>query len=438
MRSALKHGVDSDWCRKYFASSARRSRVAGASCSASQRLRSGERLTSPSAERSLGSGGAAAGFIAGACRVTSRASPCLRRKRVPEALYTAAALLGVVAAVDWIADRVHVPRADPAGRRRHRAGVDARPAGHRARCGTRPARAAAAAHLFRGLHDELAGVSREPAADPAARHRLRDRDDGRRRGRWPLADRAAARRGLHARRDRLAARRRRPACRGRAPRHSASDHRGARRRRPRQRRDGADPLQRRARRGADRALSRRSAPFAISRSCSSARRRGDAGRIRAAAPATLRARAAHRGDAVDDDAVRRVLAAARAGRIGRARDGRRRPLHRLGRRRADPLEHAPAGAVLLGHRQHDHHRHDLPADGPAGAHRRGRSRRDDAAAARAARRRHQCRRDRRALPVGVPGDLPARAGCSRRRRRPIRRHHGVSRSSSRSPACAAS
>src|SRR5262245_60159346 len=49
--SALKHGVDSDVCKKCFASSASSARVAEPSCSDSQRRRRGERFTSPS-ERS--------------------------------------------------------------------------------------------------------------------------------------------------------------------------------------------------------------------------------------------------------------------------------------------------------------------------------------------------------------------------------------------------
>src|SRR5512134_3374895 len=51
--SALKHGVESDWCRKCFASSASSERVRGPRFSASQRFLRGVRLTSPSAASSL-------------------------------------------------------------------------------------------------------------------------------------------------------------------------------------------------------------------------------------------------------------------------------------------------------------------------------------------------------------------------------------------------
>ena len=112
---------------------------------------------------------------------------------------------------------------------------------------------AAAAHLLRGVLDELAGVPRQPApilllaigcvvATTLAVARRRT-----------LAARAAAR----ASRSCSARSCRRPTCVAplavaRAARHAAAHHGGARRRRPRQRRDGADPVQPRARRGADR------------------------------------------------------------------------------------------------------------------------------------------------------------------------------------------
>ena len=100
---------------------------------------------------------------------------------------------------------------DPAGDRRRRAGADPRPAAHRAGAGTRAPGAAAAAHLFGRRLDELARVPLQPAADRAARGRLRRVHHLRGRSGRALAHRPAVGGRLPARRDRGAARRGRAA-----------------------------------------------------------------------------------------------------------------------------------------------------------------------------------------------------------------------------------
>src|SRR5260370_18494609 len=70
--SALRHGVDSDWCRKCSLSASSRARVAAPTFSASQARRSGERLTSPSDAKSLtcvreSRDGGKSSFIAAVC-----------------------------------------------------------------------------------------------------------------------------------------------------------------------------------------------------------------------------------------------------------------------------------------------------------------------------------------------------------------------------------
>ena len=110
---------------------------------------------------------------------------------------------------------------DPAGHRRHRARAGPRPAAHRARARTGAARHPAAADLFGGRRHELARVPLQPAADLAARLRLRRLHDLRGGGGGALCARPAVGGRLPARRDRGAARRGRTARDRAAARHAA-------------------------------------------------------------------------------------------------------------------------------------------------------------------------------------------------------------------------
>ena len=188
----------------------------------------------------------------------------------------------------------------------------------------------------------------QPAADRAARLRLRGVHHLRGGGGGALC--AGVRLGgrLPARRHHLADRRggaarHRPPARHPAPPRGGAGGRGARQRRDRA---GAVPLRRG--RGEHRHVLARAGVHDLRRHRHRRDRLRHRGRLAQPALKAVGARSARRDHAVADDALPRLLGAGASRRLRRAGDGRLRALRELGRAAADRLRHAAAGHLLLG------------------------------------------------------------------------------------------